>query len=188
MNIITETHGTLSSWTRSELRRRKREDALHYYRIWWLLSWVCWCWPALSWARWNVNIPALIHLHQITKLHYLLLWLDPVLILLCWCCGPIPMFISVTGFSAGSDNSMQSKILEKRCGASVLHTSVDVCPSDSKRPCVPQVSLEVCFQELRSPPKKDNGNRELSWYNRWMNTMITYTFCLENVPSHTLRT
>lgn len=70
--------------------------------------------------------------NSITCLHDYILYLDV-------------MFISVTGFSAGSDHSMQSKVFEKRRGPSVLHTSVDVCPSDSKRPRVPQVSLEVCF-------------------------------------------
>lgn len=71
------------------------------------------------------------------------------------------MFIfHVTGFSAGSDHSMQSKVFEKQRGPSVLHAAVDVCSSDSKRPCVPQISLEVCFQELRPPQPEDDGNRE----------------------------
>lgn len=61
------------------------------------------------------------------------------------------LFICIAGLSAGSDHSVQSKVFEEKRGSAVVHAAVDVCPGDAELPDVPEVSVEVCLQELCVP-------------------------------------
>ncbi len=61
------------------------------------------------------------------------------------------IFFGIVGLSAGLDHSDQSSVFEKQCGQTVLHADVDVCASDAKPADVPEVSVEVCLQELCGP-------------------------------------